>query len=79
MTPAQFVACRPCLEEIDGYLHRLNTPGVTQELLDTDGLKLIEEWRRKLLRGKVLPAETKLPRNYDYKRNHRPVRRARKR
>lgn len=102
MTPAQFIDGRPCLEEIDGYLHRVdmsravedpdlkplvdavaemrvNTPPDSQVSIDTEGLRVIETWRRKLMKGKVMPADSAAPRSYEYKRNHKPVRRLKRR
>lgn len=51
---------------------RLNAPAPGQVAIDADGLKLIEVWRRKLLKGKGMPADTSLARRYEYKRNQKP-------
>lgn len=107
MTPTEFIATRPCLEEIEGYLHRLDFDGEIrdpalrqmtdriaemrrsgelppggslsqggprQEPLTADGLRVIESWKRKLLKGKALPAPSRLPRRYRYRANQKPLR-----
>ena len=106
MTPADFVATKPCLEDIEGYLKRidfsaeikdpalrrlldrvdemqksgelpsggsLSRGAPQQEPLTTEGLRLIEDWKRKLLKGKVLPAPSRIPRFYRYRANQKPL------
>ena len=80
VTPAEFINGCPCLEEIDGYLHRFDVgvdengnPRPGQHQMTTEDFRLIEDYRRKLMKGKVLPYETKLKRGYRYIRNRKPL------
>lgn len=96
MTPAAFVAKRPCLEEIDGYIMhkdlsgailtpalkklvdtiadmRRNTPPAGLEVIDQDGLRLINDWRKLLLAGKDVPNPTTMDRAWIYVRGRKPV------
>lgn len=82
MTPDDFINGSPCLEEIDGYMfglrwqidnaERLKIPAQFDEIT-SDILKPIEDYRRKLLKGEVVPAATKLPRRWKYAHRRKPV------
>lgn len=67
----RLVLSHPCIEEIDGFLlgTRLQLGHVPTEVM-----AIIEGYRRALMRGRVLPADSRCARSWVYKRNRKPVR-----
>jgi hypothetical protein len=80
MTPAEFIRTRPCLEEIDGYLAglraQLEDPENFPEAVayTTDVMQPIEEYRKRLMAGKVMPMPAALERGWVYRQGKKPVR-----
>jgi hypothetical protein len=73
-TPEQaraFVLSHPCIEEIEGFLMgaRMQLGEVPSEIMAP-----VETYRRDLMKGKVLPHGSRLPREWIYKKGRKPTR-----
>lgn len=77
----EFLRGRPCLEELDGYLmglriqieHRDAFPmPPNYETIDAEVLGPIETYRSLLMKGKEVPAPSRMERMWIYKRGSRP-------
>ena len=81
----QFLRTRPCLEELDGYVEALRWQADNPEALlplrshhpvvDADVLGPIEKYRARLMSGEVIPAPSRLKRQWVYKLKKKPQRR----
>jgi len=78
----RFIAQRPCLEELDGYIEGLKEQiahpekyphGVQYENLSEEVLGPIETYRKRLLAGKEIPNPSKLERDWVYQRGRKPL------
>lgn len=80
MTVEEFLRTRPCLEEIEGFLwslrwqienpdlmHRVQYPELTSEILGP-----IYRYRADLMKGREIPAPTRLNREWEYAKKRAP-------
>lgn len=80
MTIDEFLRQRPCLEELDGYLDAIKPGGVgqglglTHDALTPEILRAAEDYRKRLLKGKVVPEKSGLWRQWDYQFGKPPKR-----
>lgn len=83
MNVERFISQRPCLEEIDGFLHGLHLQiespdqfphGVQYAEMTSEVLAPLEAYRKRLLTGKEMPSETKLRRAWVYRQGQKPRR-----
>ena len=71
MDVMRFLAGKPCLEEVDGYLNQLRKSGEVE--ITADVLVPLEEWKQTLLKGKDVPYEVHGNfRKYMYKKGSPP-------
>jgi hypothetical protein len=76
-----FLRSRPCIEELDGYLDALKPGSPARELglaLDHDALtpevlRESEDYRQRLMKGKVVPARSAYWRSWDYQFGRAPT------
>lgn len=74
MTVDEFLQMRPCLEELDGYLDSLKPGGLAREMgvpMSHDGLtpeilRKSEDYRQRLMKGKVVPYPSATWRAWEY-------------
>jgi len=59
----------PCLQEVDGYLWGLKEWG---DGVPPETLRLVEGYRQQLLKGKIIPRESRMERKYEYIRGKPP-------
>jgi hypothetical protein len=62
MTVDDFLACDPCIEEVDGFIHGLTV----QKLLTEDAHAALTTRLAALKSGRVVPCNTTLPRTWHY-------------
>lgn len=80
MTIDEFLRQRPCLEELDGYLDAIKPGGVgqgldlTHDALTPEILRAAEDYRKRLLKGKVVPEKSGLWRQWEYQFGKPPKR-----
>jgi hypothetical protein len=82
MTLAEFLAGRPCLEELDGFLHALGQmaadptidPSATYLPLTTDQVREAQDYRNRLMKGLVVPYPSLVWRQWEYRMGKPPRR-----
>jgi hypothetical protein len=82
MNLTAFLRSRPCLEELDGFLHALGQmagdptidPSGVYTPLTTDQLQEAKVYRDRLLKGQVVPYRSHLYRAWDYQFGRPPRR-----
>jgi hypothetical protein len=80
MNVNEFIAGRPCLEEIEGYLLGLRTQhklGMDAPEIDADIIGPIEKYKALLLAGKETPYPSEMPREWEYRKGRKPQRKRR--
>jgi hypothetical protein len=83
VTLAEFLAGRPCLEELDGFLHALGQmaadptidPSATYLPLTTDQVREAQDYRNRLMKGLVAPYPSLVWRQWEYRMGKPPKRR----
>lgn len=86
MDVTAFLNTYPCLEELRGYEQGIRWQMAHPDLLTHEMhhainnervLREIDKYRNKLLKGKVAPAHSRMPRAYRYRMGAKPVRNSR--
>jgi hypothetical protein len=80
---ARFLASRPCIEEVEGFLGgikeqardaSLTTAGTSFSGITDEVLGPVQEYLDRLMKGRDVPAESFMERAYVYERGKPPVR-----
>lgn len=80
MTIDEFLRQLPCLEELDGYLDALKPGSAVRQLdlershedLTPDVLRAAEDYRKRLMKGLVVPAPSSTWRAWEYRSGKAP-------
>lgn len=73
MQPDEFIRTRPCLDELEGYMFGIKAQGIT---LSGDDLVRLEEYRKELMKGTMMPARTMLNgQMWQYRHRKPPIKR----
>lgn len=87
MNVLAFLADRPCLEELDGFLEGLRWQRENPDLLDRppedderdpETLRKVRDYKKALLAGRVVPVPSRIPRGYEYQTKRKPKRTSRR-
>jgi hypothetical protein len=82
MTLTEFLAGRPCIEELDGFLHALGQmaadptidPSHTYQPLTTEQVQEAGVYRKRLMKGQVVPYPSQMWRQWEYRFGKPPTR-----
>ena len=82
MTLTEFLAGKPCIEELDGFLHALGQmaadptidPSATYAPLTTDQVQEAAVYRKRLMKGQVVPYRSLAWRQWEYRFGKPPTR-----
>jgi hypothetical protein len=82
MTLTEFLADNPCIEELDGFMHALGQmaadptidPSATYAPLTTDQVQEADVYRKRLMKGQVVPYRSLTWRQWDYRFGKPPTR-----